>query len=246
MEDKIIKVIEGLGLDNNEAKVYISLLELGEATVADISKKSMIRRTTIYPILERLKILNMVSQLKVRKHTKFIAEDPDKVLGQYKSRVEEFGGYVDFLKDIQGGKAKHPRVYFFDGAEGFKKIWKTIFESKSKEYFIITDPREMLGFVREGYITENIIREKIKKQIKSRQLIASSEYAKDIVVKDRQENRVSKVLPHNYKLPFTTIVVDDKVALISPQTENIILLIESEALAKTQRSLFEALWSLLK
>jgi sugar-specific transcriptional regulator TrmB len=245
MEEKIVVAMQNLGLDENEAAVYLALLELGEANVASVSKKTGIRRTSVYPVLDRLVSLNLASQIKLKAKTNYIAEDPEAVLKLYRSRLDDFSGYVDYLKDIKGGYSKRPKVFFFDGAEGFKKIWKFIFASRSKEYLITTDPREMLGFVREGYITEKVIKEKIKKGIKSKQLVASSEYAKDIVAKDAKENRVSKILPHNYKLPFTKIVVDDKVALISPQSENIILLIESEALAKTERSTFEALWGLL-
>jgi len=103
----------------------------------------------------------------------------------------------------------------------------------------------MLGFVRKGYITGKIIKEKIKLGIKSRQIIASSEYAKEIIAKDKLENRASKILPHIYKTPFTTIIFGNRVALISSIQENMILIIESAEYAKTQKSIFEALWDRL-
>lgn len=246
MDRQLINSLEGIGLSEKEAKVYLTMLELGEATVVDVSKKSGINRTTIYPIIEKLRTEGMVLQTKSKKHTFFVAEDPSVVLINNKKKVETFEGFVPFLQDIKGGNAKVPRVYFFDGPEGFKRIWKIIFSSKSKEYFIATDPREMLDFVKEGYITSKIIKEKVKMGIKSRQIITSSEYAKEIIAKDKDENRESRVLAHQFRLPFTVIVVDDKVALISPRQENMILLIESEGFAKTYRSMFEAVWNSLE
>ena len=53
------------------------------------------------------------------------------------------------------------------------------------------------------------------------------------------------MLPHTYKLPVTTIIFGDNVALIGPAIENTMLIIESEAYAKSQRSIFEALWDKL-
>jgi hypothetical protein len=49
-------------------------------------------------------------------------------------------------------------------------------------------------------------------------------------------------LPHACKISFTTIIFGDNVALISPVVEDVILIIESEASAKTQKSLFDILW----
>ena len=109
----------------------------------------------------------------------------------------------------------------------------------------MTDPQEMLGFVRKKYITDTIIKKKVTLNIKSRQLIAFSEYAKEVVRKDKIENRVSKIIPHIYKLPYTTIIFGDTVAFISPAGENVMMLAKSPSFAKTQRAIFELLWSTL-
>lgn len=235
----------GLGLNQKEAMVYLATLELGNGTVQDIAKKSRLKRTTIYPILETLKKEGLIYQTKSKKRTYFTAEDPNELLKIFKSKLSKFEANLAVILATQNKSAKKPRVYFFDGAEGFKKIWQLLLRPETKEYLIMTDPREMLSFVKKGYITGKIIKDKIRLGINSRQIIASSEYAKEIVAKDRFENRISKILPHIYKIPFTTIIFGDKVALISPSLENIILIIESEGFAKTQKSIFEALWDIL-
>lgn len=235
-------LISALELNQKEARIYLALLELGEAAVQDIAKKSGLKRTSIYFIIEDLKKKGLVYETKSKKHISFVAEDPKNALKNKKHKLEIFEKYIGNFAVLANKNFKKPHVFFFDSANGFKKIWEILFASDIKEYLIMTDPREMLGFVQKGYITGKIIKEKIKLGIKSRQIIASSEYAKEITAKDTQENRVSKTLPHIYKIPFTTIIFGNSVALISPQKENLILLIESEEFSKTQKSVFEALW----
>ena len=48
------KSLQEAGLSNTEAKVYLSMLELGPALAGEITKKSAVNRTNVYDALERL------------------------------------------------------------------------------------------------------------------------------------------------------------------------------------------------
>ena len=245
MNKKLLALLIESGLDPKEARVYLALLMLGKGTVQEIAQKSPLKRTTIYPILEKLKGRNLIIESKQHKKTYFIPEEPAQLLEKMKMRVDRFTNSLKLFNDVRNKSFPKPEILFLNGSEGFKRIWQMLFKSGTKEYLILTDPREMLSFVQKGYITGKIIKEKLKLGIRSRQLIAFSEYAKEIIAKDKSENRVSKMLPHIYKLPFTTIIFGDRVALISPSFEDVILIIESETFAKTQKSIFELLWEKL-
>ena len=243
MEEKVEGALEKLGLTSSPAKVYVALLGLGEATVLELAEDSGIKRTTLYPILEDLEKAGFVHKTKTKKQTHYIAEQPSNIAQQIADNVEEFNTYTKELEQKHKGNPSTARVVFFDGGEGFKQIWRDIFASGEKEFLIITDPQEMLQFVKKNYITNKIISKKLELKVHSRQIIASSEYAKEIVAKDREEMRESKVLPHTFKIPMTTIIYGDSVALMSPASENTMLIVESPSFAKTQRSYFEMLWS---
>jgi hypothetical protein len=133
----------------------------------------------------------LVYKTKLKKRTYFLPESPTIVLETLRQKLDKFGERIDDLKNLYRKNHKKPRISFFNGADGFRKIWKIIFNSGIKEYLIITDPREIPGFVQRGYIEGNIIKKKIKLNIKSRQLIAFSEYPKEIIAKDRGEGEES-------------------------------------------------------
>jgi sugar-specific transcriptional regulator TrmB len=244
MKKALLKNLSLVGLTEDEAAAYGALLELGEGTVLDIAKKAGANRTTLYPILDQLKNRGLVSLSKTKKRTVYTPESPKVFLENLQGTVGRLT--KDFEKLAVGKRGNRPRVFFYDGAEGFKKVWKILLDSGVKEYLILTDPREMSGFVRERYITDWVIKEKVRLGIKSRQIAAYSELTKEIILKDAKENRVSKILPHIYKVPVTTIIFGDNVAFISTAMENyIMLVVNSEALARTQRAVFEALWDML-
>ena len=48
------KILEEIGLTQNESKVYLSLIELGSSSVTQIIQKSGLHRAVVYDLLERL------------------------------------------------------------------------------------------------------------------------------------------------------------------------------------------------
>ncbi len=245
MQTAIAKILTSLGVTKDQANIYQALLALGEATVQALAEYAGVKRSSAYYMLLELQKRGMVYETKHRKRTYYIPAKADDVLRQWEKKVAEFRTGIDLFHAIENQHAKKARMYMFEGAAGFKKIWEMIFDSGVKEYCIMGDPREFLSFVRKGYITGRIIAEKKLRGIRSRQLVAFSEYAKEIIAKDQQENRVSKMLPHIYPLPYATIIVGSFVALIAPSSENMIVMIESDGFARTQQSLFDALWERL-
>ncbi len=246
MNDIILKTLTDIGLNKKEALIYTSLLKFGEATVTEIAREANLNRTTLYAILEKLKNRGIVFKIKKRKKIHFTPEKPEELKRMTLENIRQFEKIVPELTALTQKNSRKPSVSFLDGKEGFRKIWDLILRSGLKEFLIIADPREMLGFAERGYITNTIIKKKIAAGIRSRQIAAFSEYTKEVLAKDREENRVSKVLPHYHKIPCVKIIFGDQVAVITPSNENMIILIRSEAYAKTERSLFEAMWEILK
>jgi sugar-specific transcriptional regulator TrmB len=56
-------LLTGLGLTPNQAKVYQTILKLGNATVMQISKSSSVRREDVYKVLSTLEKMGLVEKL---------------------------------------------------------------------------------------------------------------------------------------------------------------------------------------
>lgn len=242
---ELLQALQGIGLSEKAAKVYLAALELGEATVQELAKEAHLKRTTIYYTLEELVQFGALLEAKRRGKTYYTPSLPRELLKRARERIQEFEDIAELLEIRKENAFKKPGVYFLHGSVGFKQVWDKIFASRAKEYRIITPGENFLDYVKEKYILDEIIQKKKKFGIASKQLITDSAYGRRIIAKDARENRVSKLLSPAYKLSFTEIICEDFTAFISPKFQDTLLVMENELFAKTRRSLFDALWNAL-
>lgn len=240
-----LAILQNIGLSEKGASVYLAALELGEATVQELARWSHVKRTTIYYTLTELLERGALKETKRNRRIYYIAEPPSTLLKNAKEYLSDFEESLGKLEELRHTVYKRPRLTFFYGPAGFKEIWNMIFESKEKEFMIITSGENFLDFVKEKYILDDIIRTKKKLGVRSRQIIVDSPYARKIIAKDMQENRVSKLLPPGGKLPFTEIICSDFVAFISSRLENNLFVVENESFAQSRQTVFETLWQKL-
>jgi len=72
------KYLQEIGLGDKEAAVYAALLQVDDDSVLDLSKKTKINRTTIYPVLESLAKKGLISEVKVNAKVRYQAEPPER------------------------------------------------------------------------------------------------------------------------------------------------------------------------
>ncbi|MDD5050503.1 MAG: helix-turn-helix domain-containing protein [Candidatus Pacebacteria bacterium] len=233
------------GLTKKSSKAYAALSSLGEATMAEIAQASGVRRTTLYSLLPELENSGAIYEVLRGKRTYWRAIAPEELVKLAEEKIRDATAVKEntSTRKRTGGL---PRVSFLSGPAGFKQIWNMIFESKEREYRIITDGRSFLDFVKEKYILEEIIKEKKKLSIKSRQIITDTHYAKKIIEKDAMENRVSRLLPEKHGiLSFTEIISTKFVAFLARRYESSLFIVEDQKFAETRKMLFETLWDSL-
>ena len=81
ISEKILNELTKFGLTGNEAKVYLSLLQLGKASAAEIAKLADIPRQEVYRVLPRLEKIGLVEVI-IDKPTKYLAISSHEVLKQ--------------------------------------------------------------------------------------------------------------------------------------------------------------------
>ena len=72
----LLSLVERIGFDDKEAKIYIALLELGEATVLEVGKRAGVKRPTAYLVLDTLHAKGAAFKTRASGRTRFIAEKP--------------------------------------------------------------------------------------------------------------------------------------------------------------------------
>jgi sugar-specific transcriptional regulator TrmB len=134
LENNEGELIQTLGLSEHEVAVYLAALELGEANIQDISRKSGVKRTSIYNFIDLLKERQLLSEIKKGKRKLYSAVSPHHLADEQKSKVASIERLIPQLLALQTNVKNQPRVSFYEGLEGIKEIYAMTLRDKQIIY----------------------------------------------------------------------------------------------------------------
>lgn len=139
--------LQEIGLSEKEARVYLALLQVDKNNVQELSKRTKINRTTVYPVLESLQKKGLVSEVQEGKKVEYIAEPPERletfterqrvVYEEHAARLKDI---IPQIKSIQREPGERPVVKYFEGREGSIAAHEEFYEmheKKTREGFFI-------------------------------------------------------------------------------------------------------------
>ena len=131
------KALESLGLTENEALLYHTMIQHPQATVRDLQAQTPFPRTQIYHILDGLKSHGLVTGAKKRTRTRYIAEDPEQLHTLLKKREESFTknantvrGLIPKLKNQYRSSQVGGHLQTFVGVENYREAYEDILHTK--------------------------------------------------------------------------------------------------------------------
>lgn len=245
----MIKELQDFGLSEKEARVYYAALEIGKATADRLAKHAKVNRSTTYVQIESLKKKGLISEYVEDKKTFFVAESPKNLSRLLERQKEE----IDFLnkklkkilpefQDIYEGGGKRPAVRFFQGKEGIATLREEALEMTGKDLFIIYSYakfREVFSKEELDLFSSRRISKKIKSHIIYTHVDEPEPDFKPLPLTEVQFLD-SKLLA----LSSDILIYDSKVCFIVLERTPGGIVIESEEITKTMKSIFDYLWAL--
>ncbi|MBI5412255.1 hypothetical protein HZA43_03735 [Candidatus Peregrinibacteria bacterium] len=240
MKEPNYNVLINLGFEPKEAQIYLALLELGEASVLEISERSRVNRASIYYIMEKMKKRGVVTHIEKKGRDVFMAVDPHLLLAQEKRHLKEFESLIPELKGLTNKTGRRPRVRFYEGVEAVKSVYADTLTSKT-EILNYANSREIRTHWPE--YDEEYVAQRVAKKIFLRGIAPDDEYGRQVQSNDKKSLRQIRLIDPK-KLNFTDEIkiYDHKIAMMSFEDEVFGVIIESQAMADTQRSIFEMAW----
>lgn len=235
-----------LGLSEEEAKIYLTVLELGGAYASTISNKAQISRVNCYYILENLRKNGLITCTLKRNVKFFVAEPPQVLVNQIGERYEQAKKVLPHLLAVTNVHAFKPVIRSYEGLEGIKAIFDQTLEAKS-EVLGYTN-LEALGNLLPDYLP-SYTQKLVKRKIKTRLLSPSTEKARHFIQKfypSRYPEELVEILfvnPKEFGFETQIAIYDHFVAIMSLNPNELIgVLIESSVYARTQRAVFNLSW----
>ncbi len=244
-----ISILEELGLTEKEAKLYLALLELGQATSSDLIKKLDYYSKTVYELLEKLMKKGLVSYV-IKSNIKYFgAVNPEKFLDILKeeendikikeNKIKEILPKLKQLKELNKEK-QEASIYY--GKKGMKSVFEDTLKQKD-EILVFGGGGKSKEFLEHYYDLWNRIRAKSK--IKLRLLWNENLRDKQDSIKNIKFYNL-KFLPREFENPAPAMIYKDKVAITVWSKEPIAILIKSKEVNKSYRNYFELLWKIAK
>lgn len=239
---KILKSLQNLGLNVNEQRVYFALLQLEKATANQIAYKSKVKRPTTYDILYRLRDEGFIAETVENGKRYFIADNPKKILDRIEDQKSSFKGDLPYLLSIYNTNDKKPKVSYFEGEDGIKRLYEDTLDTLTKgDEILAYVTKETLDFL--PTFSKNYVKKRKIKGVKLRGLYNSSVEISKHLKRDKCELRESRVIDEKmFPLENEINIYANKMIIITYKPEPFGVLIESNEVAKTQRTIFELAW----
>ncbi|MFA6422467.1 MAG: helix-turn-helix domain-containing protein [Candidatus Buchananbacteria bacterium] len=239
--------LKDIGLEIKEVDVYLGILSLGKSTVAGISRKCSIKRTTIYGHLDNLLQKGLIFRTVDKKRIYYCPEEPEKIklsLDKQKREIDEKKSKIDKiipeLFSLYSGGFEKPKISFYEGKDGIMEIYwkilktnKTVYNIFSPDSFFklfsqIENHHLMMSLYNNGGVMKSLIEE-------------SSEPIAELKNKEYSKFTRTKKLPPGFKFETDLLVSGEVTAMIS--FKNLIgVIIEDRAISELQKNLIKNLW----
>lgn len=240
----MIKELQSIGLSKYESECYFALLENGALTGKEISNKTTLPRTSVYPNLESLETKGFIFSLRQSPKI-YKAKDPQIAINNYtKSKIETLKEIsqttISNLNKINKNKESRelPVELFLGKHQSYPVTKKIIYETKKELLIIGSGEKTTISNAFDEWKSLS------KKGIKVKMIFPITEDNKILLTKLKNTGIQIK----NYNLQnLSFIISDNKTTHLAIKSEKIpskriTIKIENKDFARSQKEFFNSIW----
>lgn len=240
MEKLSKSILKNLRLTEAEASVYLAALELGEANMQDLARKSRVKRTSIYNFIDQLKERQLIFETRKHKRNVYSAVDPELLLEIENDHVAELRQLLPELNAIHNRQRKKPKVTFYEGKEGILEVYADTLKEK-QPIVAYSDFEHMTKVLGQKFI-EEYPKERSRRSVTFSSIARDTPQAREIARKNYGQLREMKYISSG-DLETEINIYGNKVALISFRSSPpFAVLVEDKGIAETLRTAWKELW----
>lgn len=246
-KDTAKSMLMQLGFDEQEATVYLALLELEAVSIRKVAEATQINRGTTYEIMKRLVGQGLVAVRTRGKREYYSAESPEKIYDIIRDKRKDLLQVQKLAADIvpkllvrSARPQGSPLVKYYEDDDGVVAILRDVLQTCAKldtpEYYAYSSrPLRQYLYRKFPKFTERRIAEGITVKV-----IAIGEGGESAAMSERRW----LTEPQGSKISSYTLIYGNKVAHISISSNFTPygVVIEDVGTAAMQRLLFENLW----
>jgi sugar-specific transcriptional regulator TrmB len=240
LEQELISI----GLNEKEARIYLSSLELGQSTVQNIAIKSAINRATTYFIIDSLMQRGLMSSFHKGKKQYFIASDPDnliEILEKEKENIENkkenLKKLLPQLQSLNNKQQNRPIVKYYEGKDGITAMVDEFLKTEK----VSVNMAYSVNAVNNLFSEKERLRwrkNRIERDIDTKVLYTYKEGELPEIAKS---NRI-KIPFEKFPVTCDIAIYDNKIRLASLGKRLSGIIIEDEEIARSLKAIFDLAW----
>lgn len=240
----VAEKVAAIGLEGVAAQVYAAALKSGEASVSELARVAEVPRTSADYALGELTKKGLVLEAVKGRSTVYRAVPLASVF-------EEVRDSLRSAEKLRAASLPKPTVFrapeaqILRGPAGFREAWRRVLSSGAKSFTVISNQKEFRDYMREHDILEDIIAEKMKRNLSSRNVVVDTPYSREISKRDPHENRETRFLPKGVEVPCVEVACDRLAFIAMPRQDGTVVIFDYPEFGEARLAMFDALWAAL-
>ena len=237
-ENKVIEILESVGLHKNEILVYLDLIKVGHSSAHETSHRTKIHRPNVYDILDKLIKKGIVTQSIENNVKMFYPVSPQNLLNYLKQKEYDLKKIIPEIEKMHSCPPDKRKVTMSEGIRAFRIIFDNLLE-KNQDIFVYGIPKGVVDIVG-GFINE-FHKKRIEKKINMYHIYNEDAQERIRYLNDMDYTK-ARFLPSKFDTNIMTLVCGDVVLLTFWDEPIFTILIENQAIADTYKKYFDILW----
>jgi len=240
--DNLKNILTNLNLPDNQARVYLKLLELGEANYTKLAISTGIKRTTLYSVLEKMEKRGLIN--KTLDHKSFQPIPPAQLFESLQKNNLTLYHSLPLFQSLMHSPVNIAKVKFYNGTKGIQQLFlDELAEYKKKKEKVLRIFGSSAFYERDYEFKHEYVKKRKELGVNIK-LIADPETKKYIKkykdIYSTSQFKYSNIL-NNTSARFSA--TSDRIAIIGQINDNNGIIIESKEITNTFIKWFDFTWN---
>ncbi len=239
---KLIKTLLDIGLNEKEARVYLAALSLGPTSILKLADEAGIKRTTVYSVLEALRLMGLITvELRGFKR-RYVASPPSALRSLLFNRLATFDDSIGDFMTIYNMAGGGSVIRHYQGLAATRGLYEELLASVRafEPYCVLTDLAKWQSL--EPTFFKSFVKRRARKSLKIRILSTHSKLALARQMQDREHGAQVRILPKNMTVNTNLVITPHYLAFHQLVPPFDAILLNNKSVIGVQMEMFNALW----
>jgi sugar-specific transcriptional regulator TrmB len=234
--------LEGIGLAQNEIKVYVALSRIGESTANKVAEASSLHRTNVYDTLERLSQKGLVSHIFKQGTKYFRTTNPEQLILMLEEKKKQVESILPQLKVQEKLTGQENYAEVVEGLKGFCNILENFlnYNDDILVYGIPKEAPEHMKYFISGFHTRRLAKNIVMKHI------YNFNAQERIQFLNKMPNTEARFLSEEFDSRVNTLVCGEEVVFTLWSEKIWSIRVKNKEIADSYKKYFVVLWEKAK